>query len=130
MWAREKRRRVVRVEDCIREIHCFKGRFFSEPIRIHDSFRDCFFFFLFFSLFLLLLEKFLFFWRGETTERPRIFIYSHDFRMHFMKPKYFINLLIRCNKFKYIYLFIHLFSVSLIFEIIYLYNIRRKSSLN
>lgn len=89
-----------------------------------------FFFFLFFSLFLLLLEKFLFFWRGETTERPRIFIYSHNFRMHFMKPKYFINLLIRCNKFKYIYLFIHFLSVSLIFEIIYLYNIRRKSSLN
>lgn len=50
--------------------------------------------------------------------------------MHFMKPKYFINLLIRCNKFKYIYLFIRLLSVSLIFEIIYLYNIRRKSSLN
>lgn len=89
-------------------------------------------FFSFFSslCFYCYLRNFFFFLRGETTERPRIFIYSHDFRMHFMKPKYFINLLIRCNKFKYIYLFIHLFSVSLIFEIIYLYNIRRKSSLN
>lgn len=74
MWAREKRRRVVRVEDCIREIHCFKGRFFSEPIRIHDSFRDCFFFFLFFSLFLLLLEKFLFFGEGKQL-KDHVYLY-------------------------------------------------------
>lgn len=61
-----KREDALRI-DGIREIHCFKGRFFSEPIGIHDSFRDCFFFFLFFSLFLLLLEKFLFFFeRGNN----------------------------------------------------------------
>lgn len=45
-------------------------------------------FFSFFSslCFYCYLRNSFFFGEGK-----RIFIYSHDFRMHFMKPKYFIN---------------------------------------